>query len=47
MKYAKSLIVKILASVVWIYEFSHLFLDAWLQSMTNGLKVTGVYPVDR
>ena len=38
--------------VVGIYEFSHLFSDAWLQSMTmknivSGFKVTGVYPVDR
>ena len=38
--------------VVGVYEFSHLFSDAWLQSMTmknivSGFKVTGVYPVDR
>ena len=38
--------------VVGIYEFSRLFSDAWLQSMTmknivNGFKVTGVYPLNR
>ena len=38
--------------VVGIYEFSHLFAEAWYNSMTiknitSGFKVTGVFPVDR
>ena len=38
--------------MIGVYEFSHLFSEAWLQSMTmknivSGFKVTGVYPVDR
>ena len=33
--------------VVTIYEFSHLFCQAWHQAILSGFRGTGVYPFNR